>query len=124
MKVYNSLTRFDDTVYNGRIITFGLTDQENFVLKTIFKDKNFEIYDAEVASDLVAILTNAIVINAHKLKSDDIELLESYYSEVNKEADERVFWIGLPKPSLELQMLFNCFDTFDDMVFSFKNHQV
>ena len=32
------------------------------------------------------------------------------------EAVEIIFWIGFPKPSIELQMLFKCFDSFEAMI--------
>ena len=116
MQNFNSTTGYKSHTYNERIITFGLTNEENSIIKTLVNSKNFEVYDTNVASDLVAILATAIIVNAEKLETDDIELLESYYTEVNTEANEMVFWIGSPKPSIEPQMLFKCFDSFEAMI--------
>ena len=116
MQIFNSITGYKSRTYNGCIITFGLTNEENSFIKTMVNSKNFEVYDTNVASDLVAILATAIVVNAEKLKTDELELLINYYTEVNTEAVETVFWLGSPKPSIELQMLFHCFDSFDEMV--------
>lgn len=60
MKTYNSITGYKPRTYNGRIITFGLNEEEI------------------------------------------------------------VFWIGSPKPDMELQMLFNCFENFDEMILVFS----
>ena len=54
--------------------------------------------------------------NLNKLKEDDFELLENYYTEVGNEADEIVFWIGSPKPTIQLQLLFKCIDNLEDVM--------
>ena len=116
MKTFESITGFKPHTYKGRIITFGLTEDENNFLKILFHSKDIEIYDADIASDLVALFATAIVVNATKLEVDDFALLENYYKEVGTEADEIVFWLGSPKPAIELQMLFKCFNSFDEIV--------
>ena len=120
MQNFNSTTGYKSHTYNGRIITFGLTNEENSIIKTLVNSKNFEVYDTNVASDLVAILATAIIVNASKLETDSLELLINYYTEINTEAEEFVFWIGSPKPSIELQMLFHCFDNFEEMAIVFE----
>ena len=122
MHNFNSITGYKSHTYNGRIITFGLTNEENSFIKTLVNSKNFEVYDTNVASDLIAILTTAIVVNAEKLGTDELELLVNYYTEVNTEAVEIIFWIGFPKPSIELQMLFKCFDSFETMIVGFVEY--
>ena len=116
MKTFESITGFKPHTYKGRIITFGLTESENNFLKILFHSKDIEIYDADIASDLVALFATAIIVNASKLDPDDFALLENYYDEVGTEADEIVFWLGSPKTAIELQLLFKCFDNFEEMV--------
>jgi len=116
MKTFDSITGYTPHTYKGRIITFGLTENENNFLKILLHSKDIEIYDADIASDLVALFATAIVVNATKLEVDDFALLENYYKEVGTEADEIVFWLGSPKPAIELQMLFKCFNSFDEIV--------
>lgn len=116
MKTFESITGYNPHTYNGRIITFGLTAEENTFLKILLHNKNIEIYDADIASDLVALFATAIIVNASKLDPDDFALLENYYKEVGNEADEIVFWLDSPKPAIELQMLFKCFNSFDEIV--------
>jgi len=116
MKTFDSITGYTPHTYKGRIITFGLTENENNFLKILLHSKDIEIYDADIASDLVALFATAIVVNATKLEVDDFALLENYYTEVGTEADEIVFWLGSPKPAIELQLLFKCFDSFEEIV--------
>ena len=116
MKTFNAITGFEPHTYDGRIITFGLTENENTNIKILLHKKNYEIYDADIASDLVALFATAIIVNANKLKEDDFELLENYYTEVGNEADEIVFWIGSPKPTIQLQLLFKCIDNLEDVM--------
>ena len=116
MKKFKSITGYKPHTYDGRIITFGLTEEENSCLKILLHNKNFEIYATDIASDLVALLATAIIVNSEKLEVDDINLLENYYTEVGEEANEIVFWIGSPLPSLDLQSIFKCHNKFDDIV--------
>ena len=116
MKKFKSITGYKPHTYDGRIITFGLTEEENSCLKILLHNKNFEIYATDIASDLVALLATAIIVNAAKLEVDDFSLLENYYTEVSEEANEIVFWIGSPLPSLKLQSVFKCHNKFDDIV--------
>ena len=82
MKTFESITGYKPHTYDGRIITFGLTEEENTLLKTLVRHKNCEIYSADIASDLVALLATVIIIKAAKLETDDFNLLENYYAEV------------------------------------------
>mgnify|MGYP003303510600 FL=1 len=116
MKTFESITGFKPPTYKGRLITFGLTEDENNFLKILFHSKDIEIYDADIASDLVALFATATIVNASKLDPDDFALLENYYKEVGTEADEIVFWLGSPKPAIELQVLFKCFDSLEEIV--------
>lgn len=124
MKTFNAITGFHPHTYNGRIITFGLTENENTNIKTLLYKKNYEIYEADIASDLVALFATAIIINASKLEKDDFNLLEQYYTEVGTDADEVIFWLNSPKPTIELQLRFKCFDSFDELISTFINIMV
>lgn len=116
MKPFESITGYKSHTYDGRIITFGLTEEETALLKTLVRHKNLEIYDADISSDLVALLATIIIIKATKLEADDLNLLENYYTEVGEDAEEIVFWIESPLPSLCLQRLFKCHNKFDDII--------
>ena len=120
MKAFNSIIPRVTHTCNGRIITFGLSQEENILIENMVDSKNIEVYETNVASDLVALRSTAIVVNAKKLEADDLELLENYYTELGPWVEEIVFWIGSPKPTIELQILFKCFDKFDDMITAFE----
>ncbi len=121
MRPFASITGYKPHTYDGRIITFGLTEEENSLLKILARGKNLEIYVADIASDLVALLATVIIVKAAKLETDDLNLLENYYTEVGEDAAETVFWIGSPLPTLYLQRLFKCHNKFDDIVPEIKN---
>jgi hypothetical protein len=116
MKTFDAITGYTPHAYEGRIITFGLTEEENSCLKILLHNKNFEIYTTDIASDLVALLATAIIVNATKLEVNDFNILENYYTEVGEDAAETVFWIGSPLPPLYLQRIFKCHNKFDDIV--------
>ena len=99
MKTYPSLNENEQHIYNGRIITFGLTEDQNTLLKSYTHNVDYEVYDADIASDLIAVPASAIIVNATSLDTDDMELLENYHSEVANEADEIVFWSSV-KPKV------------------------
>ena len=120
MKKFESITGYKPHTYDGRIITFGLNEEENSYLKILLQNKNFEIYATDIASDLVALLATVIIVKAVQLETDDLNLLENYYTEVGEDADEAIFWIGSPLPSLELQSFFKCYNKFDDIVLEIK----
>ena len=119
MKTFNAITGFRPHTYNGRIITFGLTENENTNIKILLHKKNYELYETDLASDLIALFATAIIINASKLEEDDFNLLEQYYTEVGTDADEVIFWLNSPKPTIELQLRFKCFDSFDELISTF-----
>lgn len=121
MKTYNSVTGYEPRTYDGRIITFGLNAEQNQLLKLTLGSINYEFYHTDIASDLVALFATAIIVNAKELEADDLKLLENYYTEVSSEAEETVYWLGSPKPSIELQLLFKCFDSFDEMMVEIRN---
>ena len=116
MEPFASITGYKPHTYDGRIITFGLTEEETALLKTLVHGKNLEIYAADISSDLVALLSTIIIVKATQLETDDLNLLENYYTEAGEDAAETVFWIGSPLPTLYLQRLFKCHNKFDDII--------
>ena len=120
MEPFASITGYKPHTYDGRIITFGLTEEENTLIKILAHGKNIEIYAADISSDLVALLATVIIVKAVQLEADDLNLLENYYAEVGEDADEIVFWLGSPLPSLKLQRFFKCYNKFDDIVLELK----
>ena len=105
---------------DGRITTFGLTDEQNQVVKNNLPTKGYEVMDTDVATDLIAIYAAALIINASALRDDDREMIYEYYREVDACASETVFWLGYPKPEGKLRARFKCYQNFDELASNLK----
>lgn len=98
-----------------RIITFGLTDDQNDMVKANIPMKDYEVFDTDAPTDILAISSIAIIIHASALDNDSAEMLFDFYSEINGCTDETVIWIGEPKPPKELQKFMKCYPSFSDI---------
>ena len=99
----------------GRVMTFGLSETELEILHHSLLSKNTEVFDTDVATDLVAVAAEVIIIKADALDKEGRELLLDYYNEVADYSDEVVFWIGVPCMSNKLIKRFKIFASFDDL---------
>ena len=84
------------TIPDGRVTTFGLSDEQNKVVENALPVKGYELLDTDASSDLIAISAAALIINAAALDTDSREMVFDYYTEVGDCTDETVFWIGSP----------------------------
>ena len=98
-----------------RIITFGLTDEQNKTVKANAPLKDYEVFDTDAPTDLIAIGRTAMIILASELDEDSVGMLFDYYTQVNGCTDETVIWLGNPKPPKELQKFFKCYSSFADI---------
>lgn len=96
-----------------RVITFGLTEQENALVEENLPARDYEVFDTDAPTDLIAIGCQALIINATAMDADSVGMIFDYYSQVNGCTDETVIWLGEPKPPRELRKLFKCYDSFD-----------
>ena len=96
-----------------RVTTFGLTDEENVLVEENLPTRDYEVFDTDAPTDLIAIGCQALIINATSMDSDSVGMLFEYYSQVNGCTDETVIWLGEPKPPRELRKFFKCYDSFD-----------
>lgn len=101
--------------FTGKIITFGLTNAQNALVNSWLPAKGYSLLSTDCATDLVALNATAFIINASSLKSDEIDLLWDYYSEVDGSTDETVLWIGEPTPPKKLQKILKHYKSFDDI---------
>ncbi len=98
------------------IITYGLTAEQNGVVRRELPNKNYEIIECDdCATDLIAVPATTLIINAEKLSQDNLKMIMDYYAEVGDYADETVIWLGNPKPSAALQKTIKVYDNFDSM---------
>ena len=98
-----------------RIITFGLTDEQNKIVKANVPARDYEVFDTDAPTDIIAIGSIAMIIQASKLDEDSVGMLYDYYTQVNGCTDETVIWLGDPKPPKELQKFFRCYPAFADI---------
>lgn len=110
------------TVPDGRVTSFGLSDEQNKVVKNALPVKGYELLDTDASSDLIAISAAALIINAAALDTDSREMVFDYYTEVGDCTDETVFWIGSPKPPNHLRAKFKCYENFDKLAVNLKYH--
>ena len=96
-----------------RVITFGLTDEENALVEENLPARDYEVFDTDAPTDLIAIGCQALIINAAALDADSAGMIFDYYSQVNGCTDETVIWLGEPKPPKELRKFFKCYGSFD-----------
>ena len=98
-----------------RIITYGLTDEQNKIVKANAPARDYEILDTDVPTDILAISSIAIIIQASELDEDSADMLFDYYTQINGCTYETVIWLGNPKPPKELRKFFKCYPSFADI---------
>lgn len=96
-----------------RINTFGLTEEQNALVENNIPIRDYEVFDTDAPTDLIAINCEVLIIYAPEMDQDSIGMIFDYYSQVNGCTDETVIWLGEPKPPKELQKFFKCYDSFD-----------
>ena len=109
-------------VPDGRVITFGLSEEQNNLVKNALPTQGYELLDTDAPTDLIAISAAAIIINAAALDTDSSEMVFDYYTEVADCTDETVFWIGSPTPPKHLRTKFKCYERFDELAANLKYH--
>lgn len=81
-----------------RIITYGITDEQNEIVRQAFPKKDYELLDTDVFTDVIAIYASAIIVNTEELTCDDYDTLVLYLSEVGDCTDTTTIWLGRTKP--------------------------
>ncbi|MDO4562666.1 MAG: HTH domain-containing protein [Clostridia bacterium] len=106
----------------GRVTTFGLTEEQNELIRGAFPTKDYELLDTDAPTDLIAVYATSQIINASALDADGLELLFEYYNEVIDHMGETVFWLGYPKPPHPLRIKFRCYENFGELAVNLKYH--
>lgn len=96
-----------------RILTFGLTEAQNAWVEENLPTRDYEVFDTDAPTDVIAIGCQALIVNAAAMDGDAVGMIFDYYSQVNGCTDETVIWLGEPKPPKELRKFFQCYDSFD-----------
>ena len=96
-----------------RILTFGLTEAQNAWVEENLPTRDYEVFDTDVPTDVIAIGCQALIVNAAAMDGDAAGMIFDYYSQVNGCTDETILWLDEPKPPKELRKFFKCYDSFD-----------
>ena len=96
-----------------RILTFGLTEAQNAWVEENLPTRDYEVFDTDAPTDVIAIGCQALIVNAAAMDGDAAGMIFDYYSQVNGCTDETVIWLDEPKPPKELRKFFKCYDSFD-----------
>lgn len=107
---------------DGRVITFGLSEEQNTMVKNDLPTQKYEFLDTDAPTDLIAISAAALIINASALDAECREMIFDYYTEVGGCTDETVFWIGDPKPPKQLLTNFKYYGRFEGFAANLKYH--
>lgn len=122
MKTFHAPNGENIAIPDGRIMTFGLTEEENELVRNALPAKNYELLDTDAPTDLIAISAAAVIINASALDTDSRDMIFGYYTELGADMDETVFWIGCPKPPHPLRARFKCYEYFQQLASNLKYH--
>ena len=109
-------------VPDGRVITFGLSEEQNNLVKNALPTQGYELLDTDAPTDLIAISASALIIIADALDTDSRDIISDYYTEIGGCTDETVFWLGYTKPPNHLQTKFKCYESFDELATNLKYH--
>lgn len=109
-------------VPEGRVTTFGLTEEQNLLVKASLPTKDYVLLDTDVATDIIAVNATSQIINAAALDGEGLELIFDFYSEVINQIDGTIFWLGYPKPPQPLRTKFRCYQNFEELAVNLKYH--
>lgn len=107
---------------DGRVTTFGLSEEQNKMVEDALPAKDYELLDTHVPTDLIALSASALIINAASLDADGKKLIFDFYTEIDGCTDETVFWLGDSKPPQPLRAKFKCYESFEEFAVNLKYH--
>lgn len=97
-----------------RIITSGLTQEQNDFVMSCLPNRSIEVLTADAISDLMALNHAAAIVNGRALEEDPAPLF-SYYRDVKDCTDETVIWLGDPLPPTDLRKFIKCYRSFEEV---------
>ena len=107
-------------IYEGRVITFGLSSEQNEFVSNNMPSSHYELYETDCVTDIMAVHSIATIIMASAFQENELELITEYYLDIINQTDETVFWIGYPKPLNPLRIKFKCYENFDELALNLK----
>ena len=95
------------------ITTFGITPEDQAAVFDKLPSDKFVFITADCASDIIAIPSCAVILNAPAIKEHEMNTLSDFYREVGDTLAEHIFWIGSPLPSFSKNRQIKFFPTMD-----------
>ena len=120
MKSDHTQNKNDSSSPVSRFIACVLNQEQNVFIKNSLPSKGCELLITDVSTDLIAVSSAALIINASALSKSDCDMLFDYYTEIAGCTDESVFWIGSPLPPHHLCSIFKCFNDFEELSHGLK----
>ena len=97
-----------------RVLTFGLSEEENAFIREQLPSKNCELMATDFVTDLYAYRSFAVIIRAQALSKDGLQELELYYRELEN-TSTAILWIGEPTLSERIMRMLHCYVAWDDL---------
>lgn len=66
-----------------RIITFGLTEEENKIVYENLPIRKYEVFHSDNPTDLIAIESIVLIVFVPAMEQDSIDIIFNYYAEIN-----------------------------------------
>ena len=99
--------------YENTITTFGITPEDQAAVFDKLPSDKFVFITADCASDIIAIPSCAVILNAPAIKGNEMHTLSDFYREVGDALTEHIFWIGSPLPPVPKSRHIKSFPTMD-----------
>lgn len=97
-----------------RIVTFGLKEDEISFIEKNLPQKECEVMDTDVATDIVALPEFAVIVRVASMRKADIELLYDFYGDVAP-FSETVIFIGDVTIPVKLRNYIVVYKDFDSL---------
>ena len=99
----------------GRVITFGLSDEENETVRKALPSKEYEVYDADMPQDILAINAGVIIINSDNSSKEAIDMFIDYYYDLVGYTEQTVFWLGKIRAPKKLDRFLKYRSSFEEL---------
>lgn len=108
------------TIPESRVISFGFSDKQNDIIAENLPTAEYELYKTDVATDILAIHSDTVIINSAALDDSNRKMIFEYYTETQAYLEQMVFWIGYPKPPSHLRCKFYGYECIEMLAVDLK----
>ena len=78
-------------IYEGRVITFGLSSEQNEFVSNNMPSSHYELYETDCVTDIMAVHSIATIIMASAFQENELELITEYYLDIINQTEETDF---------------------------------